>query len=258
MRYGALSTAVLLCAVPPPDRAMAADAARREGIVIRDDRPDSLYLALGERSPAVGRIGRRGDGTLVSPTWVLTAAHVAAGLERADVPVVFGDRGYQVRRVVLHPDWVELGPHDIALVELAEPVTGIAPIPFYAGRGEVGRIATLVGHGDTRSAVGGPWVRDGRRRGATSRVEGVDGPRLVFRFDRPPAGTELEGAPGRGDSGGPALLDVDGSVAVAGVSSAGFDGEAGPGTYGAVDHYTRVSDHLDWLRRTMASASMPR
>ncbi|MFN8580867.1 MAG: hypothetical protein U0163_07835 [Gemmatimonadaceae bacterium] len=35
-------------------------------IVIRDDRPDSLYRALGARFPAVAKIGRRGDGVLAS------------------------------------------------------------------------------------------------------------------------------------------------------------------------------------------------
>jgi hypothetical protein len=222
-----------------------------ERIVRRHDRPDSLYLALGARYAAVGTVGRRGDGTLIAPTWVLTAAHVAADLDTGRVRVRFGERVYSVRRAVVHPDWRELGPHDIGLLELTEPVTGIEPLALYGGRDEVGQTAVLVGHGDTRTGLGGAWQQDGRVRGATSVVDGIDDGRLVFRFDEPPAGTALEGAPGRGDSGGPALLSVAGRPQVAGVSSAGFDGRNGPGTYGAVDHFTRVSEHLSWIRAAM-------
>lgn len=39
---------------------------------------------------------------------------------------------------------------------------------------------------------------------------------------------------------------------VAGVSSAGQPGRDGPGSYGAMDYFTRVSSHLEWLRAVMA------
>ncbi len=52
-------------------------------IVIRDDRPDDRYRRLGERFPAVAKVGRAGDGTLIDPEWVLTAAHVTAASMRA-------------------------------------------------------------------------------------------------------------------------------------------------------------------------------
>lgn len=80
----------------------AGPAARH--IVIRHDRADSLYRSLGERFPMVGRIGRRGDGTLIAPRWVLTAAHVALGADRAGVTVRFGGRAYHIAQVVIHPE----------------------------------------------------------------------------------------------------------------------------------------------------------
>ncbi|MEP6573607.1 MAG: trypsin-like serine protease [Gemmatimonadota bacterium] len=227
----------------------------RPAIVRRHDRPDSLYLALGAKYPAVGTVGHRGDGTLIAPTWVLTAAHIAANLDTSRVRVTLGGREYAIRQAIVHPAWHELGPHDVGLLELAEPVTSVEPLSLYDGHDEVGKTAILVGHGDVRpeGGHGGEWIRDGRARAATSVVQGVDEGRLVFRFDEPPKGTDLQGAPGRGDSGGPALLTVDGAPRVAGVSSAGFDGKQGPGTYGAVDHFTRVSEHLDWIRGAMKS-----
>ena len=227
-----------------PLRPMAPVADR---IVIRHDRPDSLYRALGERYPAVVKVGRAGDGTLIADRWVLTAAHVAGTINLARARVIVGGREYVIRRAVPHPQWRELGPHDIGLLELAEPVSGVEPLALYRGRDEVGRTVVFVGHGDTRTGLGGPWQADGLKRGATSLVEAIDEGRLVLRFREPPEGGELEGAPGRGDSGGPALIESGGRAWIAGVSSAGFDGRNGPGTYGAVDHYTRVSDYLDWI-----------
>lgn len=94
-----------------------------DAIIIRHDRDDAAYRALGARyAVAVGSFGRRGDGTLISTQWVLTAAHVAAGR----LPSSFRlDRDYAVERVVLHPDWTDGGPHDLALVKLAAGVDWI-------------------------------------------------------------------------------------------------------------------------------------
>ena len=221
-------------------------------IVTRHDRADSLYLAAGARFSAVARVGRAGDGTLIAPRWVLTAGHVAAGVG-PQAQVLLGGRTYGIARKVVHPDWRELGPHDVGLIELVEDVIDVEPLPLYEGDDEKGRVAMLVGHGDTRTGRGGEWVRDGMRRAATNRVDAAGEGRLVFTFDEPPGGTDLEGAPGRGDSGGPALLEIEGRWHVAGVSSAGFDGRHGPGTYGAVDHFTRVSSYVEWIRAQMGS-----
>ena len=221
-------------------------------IVIRHDRPDARYLELGARYPAVGTVGRAGDGTLIAPRWVLTAAHVAVGARRP-LAVRLGEREYAVQRVVVHPDWTELGPHDLALLQLAEPVTGIEPLALYEGADETGQVAVIIGHGGTGVGLDRQRREDGRARGATNRVDRADTQWLVFTFDQPPAGTELEGAPGPGDSGSPAFLMQGGTPRVAGVSSAGFDGKLGPGTYGAVDHFVRVSRYRVWIARAMSA-----
>lgn len=46
---------------------------------------------------------------------------------------------------------------------------------------------------------------------------------------------------------------VTGIPFAAGVSSASYDGRTGPGSYGAVDVFTRVSTHLSWLDGVMAN-----
>jgi hypothetical protein len=77
---------------------------------------------------------------------------------------------------------------------------------------------------------------------------------LITSFDAPPNGTELEGAGGGGDSGGPLLLEGTDGVQLVGVNSGG-SGEPGKsaGKYGSFDTAARISTRRDWLARVMAT-----
>jgi len=198
-------------------------------------------------------LGRAGSATLIAPDWLLTAGHVAAAVRHRGSLTVLG-REYPVQRVEIHGDWRELGPHDIGLVRLGRRVEGVNPLGLYRGAKERGVVATLVGHGGAGRGDSRARTEDGRTRAATSRVDSVSAAWLYFSFDAPPGGTDLEGAPGPGDSGGPAIIRVNGADLVAGISSAGFDGHDGPGSYGAVDVFTRVSTHAAWIDSVMRSA----
>lgn len=229
-----------------------------EPIIRRADRPDSAYCQLAARSKALVSIGRAGDGTLIGAKWVLTAGHVANAVstrqpDRRTVDIA--GVTYRVTATFVHPDWTEMGPHDIGLLRLERAVTGVTPIALYRGKNEVRQVATLLGHGKAGTGADRNRVEDGKARGATSRVDSADARWLYFSFDAPPSGTDLEGAPGPGDSGGPALITMSGKTYIAGVSSAGYDGADGPGTYGAIDVFTRVSTHLAWIDRVMKSAT---
>jgi len=228
-------------------------------IVRRADRADSAYVALARQFPCVGAIGTLGDGTLIAPRWVVTAAHVARGAQRRMSPVTvrIGTRDYAVTAVFIHPDWTDLGAHDIALLQLAEPVGGVAPVRLFDRADEAGGIAILVGNGKTGTGASRTRIDDGVWRAATSRIDSTDAASIFLSFDAPPGGTELEGAPSGGDSGGPALLRVGSRLYVAGISSAGFDGIAGPSSYGAVDVYTRVSTHRTWADSVMNGLLSP-
>ena len=223
-------------------------------IVRRADRDDAAYRALAAKYPALVSLSRRGDGTLIGKRWVLTAAHVARGAAMSPSgvrSVRVGGADYEISEVFVHPRWTEMGPHDIGLILLSTPVEGIRPAQLYRDRNEKGQVAVLLGHGKSGDGAKRGLIEDGIARGATSKVDSADAAWLYFSFDAPPKGTRLEGAPGPGDSGGPALLEKSGKIFVAGISSAGYDGHAGPGSYGAVDVFTRVSTHAAWIDSVM-------
>lgn len=234
------------------------DSIENTEIATRHDVEDSRYLELGAKYPATVRVGETGgDGTLIAPNWVLTAAHVAEGMVRRGggtvrVFVDGQDEGYEADKVILHPAFAPMGPNDIALIRLVRPVEDVVPVGLYRDTDEQGKRIVLVGHGDTKRGSGGDWVRDGRRRGATNVIDTANDAHIVFDFDEPRSATALEGTAGPGDSGGPALIEVDGVPLVAGVSSLGEPGANGPGTYGAREHYVRVSSHADWIDALLA------
>ncbi|MGH7858455.1 MAG: trypsin-like serine protease [Candidatus Binatia bacterium] len=217
-------------------------------IIVRHDRDDAAYrqLAVGSPTPCAMNLPG-GEGTLISPRWIATAAHVARHLKVRGT-VRCGAAAYSISRVETFPDGTE-GRDDLALVQVAEPVAGSAPVPLYRGRDELGATMTFLGRGRFGTGVAGPATSDGVLRGATNVVERVHERLLIFRFDAPPAGTDLEGISGPGDSGGPALLQVDGRVYLAGISS-GQDARAQggrEGVYGVIEYYTRVSSYVDWI-----------
>ena len=189
-----------------------------------------------------------GACTLVAPGWAITAAHVAASIAPG-AQVAFGDRTATVKRAVLHPEGTAqrgVPPEvDLALLELTAAVQGVAPLPLYRGRDELGASLVIVGYGDFGTPHGPLTRTDGRRRAATNVVVDAGPRRLFMKFDAPPEGTSLEGVGGPGDSGGPALVDVGGKWQVAGISSASMDGK--PGQYGVTDVYTRVGSYVEWI-----------
>ncbi|NKB90289.1 MAG: trypsin-like serine protease [Acidobacteria bacterium] len=226
-------------------------------IVMRHDVEDARYLELGARySDSFVRLDA-GCGTFIRSNWILTAAHVAQSERVGDSVSVDGIR-YPIARKILHPGFSMSGGaiiHDIALIELSEPVPEIQPALLYSASDELGREIVFVGTGWAGTGVRGmandAIIRDRRLRGAQNRVDGSKPGYLQFTFDAPESGNALplEGISGPGDSGGPALwVHGDGRTYVLGVSShQNRQGAKNEGMYGVVEYYARVSEYRDWI-----------
>ncbi|MCX5743899.1 MAG: trypsin-like serine protease [Proteobacteria bacterium] len=183
-------------------------------------------------------------GTLISPTFVLTAGHcidptiVGATSEAAlvsamkvhfDTVDVGLSSGTVVRaKRVIHAgfDANNVGQHDVGLVELATPVTDREPSRVNlvaAAAPAAGTVATMVGFGQTLSGGAGvEYVVTNRVSGKCADVvpptSGLPTPQdaNLLCFSQ----TDSKGKC-HGDSGGPSFESIDGVPFVVGVTSFG-------------------------------------
>jgi len=252
-------------------------------IVIRPDRPDSRYLEFGKKFPAVCKVKWRkaqemvrgkerrtrelyGSGILVTPTWVLTVGHVVEGASNSpqSIVAIFDDQEYEVRRVVVHPDYptdpeqLAVGG-DIALLELSKPVIGIRPVPLFVTEVVKGQAGILVGFG-VRGTFATGALRDSwdvanckpERRAGTNLVAGfpsTDPDCFETRIRPVDSATDLEAFGTTGDSGGPFLVEVSQGFAVAGLirDHYGADDDDVVGNVGDRNGIVRIATYGAWI-----------
>jgi len=231
-------------------------------LIIRHDRTDRDSLVDEEQWPALTSFFRgHGGATLIAPRWLLTAAHVAQNIpSEVRLSVELAGKRYPIARTILHPAYDRAWQSgdeddgndtvDLALVELETPVENMLPFDLYDRFDEQGQEVLLLGRGEFGNGIRGARGTDRALRQVTNKVDEVDDYWLKLRFDAPPDGTHLEGVCGRGDSGGPAFIQGHGSFLLAGISSWQKTGDRPLGLYGCVEHYTRVSRFVDWIRST--------
>lgn len=229
-------------------------------MIIRHDRSDRESLADEKQWPALTSFFRGyGAASLIAPQWLLTAAHVAQSIPTdIRLSVELAGKRYPIMRTIFHPgydrEWITGDEDDgnstvdLALVELEFPVDNVLPFNLYDRSDERGQEVLLLGRGESGNGLRGAHGSDRALRQVTNQIDEVDSYWLKFRFDSPPAGTFLEGVCGRGDSGGPAFILDESHLRLVGISSWQQIGDRLLGTYGCVEHYTRVSCFIEWIR----------
>jgi len=173
---------------------------------------------------------------------------------RPPFSVELAEKRYATTCVIQHPHydprWEDREEDDVgetvdlALVELGMPVEQVRPYALYSSSDELGQECLLLDAGQYGDGVRGARGSNYQLRRVTNVIEEADSSWLKFRFEAPPEGTPLEGVCGSG----PACIQANGTLLLAGISSWQRQGGKPTGLYGCIEHYTCVSCFLDWIR----------
>jgi hypothetical protein len=251
-------------------------------VVIRDDVPDLQYRMAVTEFPALVDLPGEGHGVLIAPRWVVTAAH-AVGWQHSVDAVVVGGAPRAVSRVVVHPGYRKVpqemvdsalksgeweaffdfvaASDDIALIQLAEPVSDVEPVRIYEGSA-LGKIVRIMGRGATGTGAKGHHLHGPNRtdlRQGYNEITLSESRWIGYVFDAPPNAHPLEAVTGSGDSGGPILVGVGNEWQVAGVSAWKRGMVSGteihPGRYGETSYGVRLGNYIDWIETTTTAAN---
>lgn len=264
-------------------------------VVIRADIDDARYRIPADAIPALADLPGEGHGVLIAPKWVVTAAH-AVSWQMSVNEVTIGGKPRKVAKIIKYPGYKKLPDHlikealasgdfskawaflassnDIALLELASPVTDVTPVSLYRGNKEVGMTVELVGKGATGNGTKGQDPHSPHRtvlRRAFNAIVGADARYVWYRFDAPPSALPLEGITGSGDSGGPLFIGDGSSRQIVGLASWSkyppghpFLSKWAPGRpfveglYGEIVYAVRISSYIQWIEGVISVSASTR
>lgn len=257
--------------------------------VRRDDVADSeflnlaasaLYQSVGKFTYSVGSGSYIASGVLISPEWVLTAAHVTGGTNYAgqgisnmnfSLNTEGGVLSFAAAEWLTHPGWATtqgnlLAGYDVGLVRLSSSVTAVQAATLYLQETLAIQAGTIVGYGATGTGLTGyGGGTSGTKRAGQNMIdaqgdgETISSAILFVDFDRPgvpgesvtggnvPLPLEYLSAPG--DSGGGLFITQNSQTFLVGVTSFGWgytDGVANS-DYGDLAGFTSTTAYAGWI-----------
>lgn len=255
--------------------------------IIDDNANDADHIALAAQSQfnSVGVVKRLGtivdsSGILISPQWVLTAAHtIPSGTPNAADTWTFGSEVRHIAQTLRNPSFTGsiANGYDIALHRLDTPITSITPSQLYSGTAAslIGQTLTYVGYGKSGTGSTGDTIAAGTKRAGRN-----VGEQLGYTLNPGPSQTvysnqilmaDMDVYPGSGypwgnplgstfpvnleylialgDSGGGLFVEQAGQTYVAGVHSVLFDFDpTGTLGYGDIMGSTTIAQSLAWIQ----------
>ena len=229
----------------------------------RDPRTsDSKHLAYGELHQCVvpvrgtakypdmkedETVNFFGSGVIVGSQTLITAAHVLNNSTESYI-VVNGKTNKILGYAKLNgaDQEKEVGPDDIAIALLADPVELDFYPKLYTKDDELGKLCSVAGCGMTGTWSTGTIKDDMKRRAGSNHVDKLLFKGMLVTSVETGPGTTLEYLIGNGDSGGGLFIDKK----LAGIHSCIFTGD------GKLDSsfkdwaaHTRISTHAEWLQK---------
>ncbi|MFC9477722.1 FG-GAP-like repeat-containing protein [Streptomyces griseus] len=216
--------------------------------VVGDAVADGTYAFTAKLDIGEGDTKRACTGSLVDAQWILTASSCFAAAGQPAFPLPAGAPAQKTTatigrtdltgtggKVVEVTELVSRSDRDLVMAKLAQPVTDIAPVLLADSAPVAGESLRAVGYGRTATS----WVPD-RLHAGTFDVTATGATTVAVTRDG--------GAICKGDAGGPALREQNGTLLLAAVHSASW----GAGCFGSDETRpgaveSRTDDLTDWV-----------
>lgn len=227
--------------------------------------PDEKYLEYGSQHECVvpitvmcdcgkkeGPHEMKASAVVISPRWILTAAHVVEGKRDARVKV----RGEDFPLKVVFDKRFnrdKLYMYDLALGESDRDMRLDFYPELYEKKDEVGKAASICGYGLT-GTFGSGSVKPGGIKRAGSNIVDKASDHVIFCSVSGGRRTSMEFLISKGDSGGGLFIDQK----LAGINSFinAPDGKYNS-NYGDESAHTRISLFIPWIRAHMKGENPP-